>query len=159
MVLKASLEWLGCSRAPWSLLAASLMRRRHFYLTLERWNWNAQIWAEKPSKTRCGAVVCNVLTLDGSKLLPVCICIVNFYDVVGGSMLRCTGSGIGSVSLFVSNMLTLDGSKLFPVCICCLKLYDVQDGFLFGCWISGIAYGLATGWHWIGQTAFQYAFA
>ena len=76
------------------------------------------MWAEKPSKRRCGAVVSNVLTLDGSKLLPVCICFVNFYDMVDGSMLRCTGSGIGCVSLFVSNMLTLDGSELFPVCIC-----------------------------------------
>ena len=40
------------------------------------------MWAEKPSKRRCGAVVSNVLTLDGSKLLPVCICFVNVYDVV-----------------------------------------------------------------------------
>ena len=49
-------------------------------------------------------------TLDGSKLLSVCICFVNFYDVVDGSMLRCTGSGIGSASLFVRNVLTSDGS-------------------------------------------------
>ena len=42
--------------------------------------------------------------------------LVNVYDVVDGSMLRCTGSGIGSVSLFVSSMLTLDGSKLLSVC-------------------------------------------
>ena len=28
------------------------------------------MWAEKPSKRRCGAVVSNVLTLDGSRLLP-----------------------------------------------------------------------------------------
>ena len=95
------------------------------------------MWAEKPSKRPCGAVVSNVLTLDGSKLLPVCICFVNFYDMVDGSMLRCTGSGIGSVSLFVSNMLTLDGSKLFPVCICFFNFYDV--GMIF----CGVAQAVA----------------
>ena len=54
----------------------------------------------------------------------------NFYDVGDGFLLRCTGSGIGSVSLFVSSMLTLDGSKLFPVCICFFEFYAVVDRFL-----------------------------
>ena len=63
--------------------------------------------------------MCNMLTLDRSKLSPVCICFCNFYDVVDISVLRCTGSGIGSVSLFVSNMLTLDGSKLLPCAFAC----------------------------------------
>ena len=51
--------------------------------------------------------MCNMLTLDRSTLSPVCICFCNFYDVVDGFVLRCAGSGIGSVSLFVSSMLTL----------------------------------------------------
>ena len=76
------------------------------------------------------AVVSNALTLDGSKLFPVCICFFNFYDVMDGFLLRCTGSGIGSVSLFVSSMLTLDGSKLFPVCICFFEFYAVVDRLL-----------------------------
>ena len=96
------------------------------------------MWAEKPSKRPCGAVVSNVLTLDGSKLLPVCICFVNFYDVVDGSMLRCTGSGIGSVSLFVRNVLTSDGSKLFPVCIYLFNFYHAVDRFWLRCSGSGI---------------------
>ena len=68
------------------------------------------MWAEKSSKRRFGAVVNKVLTLDGSKLFPQCTCFLNFYDVVDGFFLRCTGSGIGSLSLFVSSMLTLGQS-------------------------------------------------
>ena len=47
---------------------------------------------------------------------------MNFYDVGDELLLllRWEGSGIGSVSLFVSNMLTLDGQELFPVRICFL---------------------------------------
>ena len=56
--------------------------------------------------------------------------VFNFSDVVDGLLLRCTGSGIGSVSLFVGSILTLDGSKLFPACICF-------------CWESG-AYSRST---------------
>ena len=48
------------------------------------------MWAEKSSKRRFGAVVSNVLTLDGSKLFPQCTCFFNFYDVVDGFLLRCT---------------------------------------------------------------------
>ena len=82
--------------------------------------------------------MCNMLTLDRSTLSPVCICFCNFYDVVDGFVLRCAGSGIGSVSLFVSNMLTLAGSKLFPACICFFNFYDVVDGLLLRCSGSGI---------------------
>ena len=86
--------------------------------------------AEKPSKRRFEAAVSNVLTLHGSKLFLVCICFFNFYDVVDGLLLRCSGSGIGSVWLIVSNTLTLDGRKLFPVFICFFcHFYDVGDGF------------------------------
>ena len=74
--------------------------------------------------------MCNMLTLDRSKLSPVRICFCNFHDVVDGFLLRCTGSGIGSGSLFVSSMLTLDGSKLFPVCIRFFEFYAVVDRFL-----------------------------
>ena len=99
--------------------------------------------------------VSNMLSLDGSKLLPVCICLsmrmtwwmdcccrfdlecafaflisrtwlmilciylFNFYHAVDGFWLRCSGSGIGSVSLIVSNKLTLDGSKLLPCAFAC----------------------------------------
>ena len=63
-------------------------------------------------------VACNMLTLNGSKLSPVRIGFLNVYDVLDGFMLRCTGSGTGSLSLFVRNMLSLDGSKMFPACIC-----------------------------------------
>ena len=84
--------------------------------------------AEKPSKRRFEAAVSNVLTLHGSKLFLVCICFFNFYDVVDRSMLRCTGTGIRSVSLFVRNMLTSDVSKLFPVCNHLFNFYDVADG-------------------------------
>ena len=100
------------------------------------------MWAEKPSKRRCGAVVSNVLTLDGSKLFPVCICLLNYYDVVDGSMLRCTGSGIGFVSLFVRKVLTSDGSKLFPVCIDLLNFNHAVDGYWLRC--SGRGIGLVS---------------
>ena len=54
----------------------------------------------------------------------------SFYDVMDGFLLRCKGSGIRSVSLFVSSMLTLDGSKLVPVRLDFFELYVVVDGFL-----------------------------
>ena len=84
--------------------------------------------AEKPSKRLFEAAVSNVLTLDGSKLFLVCICFLNFYDVVDGSMFRCTGSSIRSVSLFVRNMWTSDGSELFPASTYLFNFYVVVDG-------------------------------
>ena len=72
-----------------------------------------------------------MLTLAGLKLFPACICFFNFYDVVDGLLLRCSGSGIGSVRLIVSNTLTLDGGKLFPVCICFLT--SMTWGMDFSC--------------------------
>ena len=53
----------------------------------------------------------NMWASDGLELFPACIYLLNFYDVVDGSWLRFSGSGIGSVSLIVSNTLTLEGSK------------------------------------------------
>ena len=53
-------------------------------------------------------------------------------------MLRCIGSGIGSVSLFVRNVLTSDGSKLFPVCIYLFNFYHAVDGCWLRCSGSGI---------------------
>ena len=84
-----------------------------------------------------------MLILEGSKLSPVCICFLNLCVVVDGSVLCCTGSGIGSVFLLVSNMLTLEWSKVFPVCICFLMLLrqwhctctvDCQQNFEIG-WV------------------------
>ena len=96
--------------------------------------------AEKPSKRRFEAAVSNVLTLNGSKLFLVCICFFNFYDVVDGLLLRCSGSGIGSVWLIVSNTLTLDGGKLLPVCICFLT--SITWGMDFCCVALAVALDL-----------------
>ena len=83
-----------------------------------------------------------MLTFVGSKLLPAYVCILNVYDVVDGLLLRCSGSGIGSVGsvwLIGSNTLTLDGRKLFRVRICFfVHVYDAVDGFLLRCTGSGI---------------------
>ena len=70
-----------------------------------------------------------MLTLNGTKLSAVRICFCNVYDVLDGSVLRCTGCGIASVSLFVSNMLSLDGSKMFPACICLFLIS--RGGWIF----------------------------
>ena len=45
--------------------------------------------------------------------------------VIHGRLLRSTGRGIGSVSLFMSNMLTSDGPKFCPVRICFFVFNDV----------------------------------
>ena len=76
--------------------------------------------------------------IGGVKVVSSAHLLFNFYDVVDGLLLRCSGSGIGSVWLIVSNTLTLEGRKLFPVCICFFNFYDVGDGFLLRCGGSGI---------------------
>ena len=99
-------------------------------------------------------------------------------------LLRYTGSGIGSVSLFVSNMLSLDGSKLLLVCICLsmsmawwmdfFGLFDFECAFAFSiatrwlmiccCVAEAVALDLclclsATCGHLMGQSCFQCALA
>ena len=78
---------------------------------------------------------------------PVGICFVNFYDVGDELLLRWEGSGIGSVSLFVSNMLTLDGSKLVFGVHLLVNSYDVVDGvvllFYFDC---AFAFSISMTW-------------
>ena len=61
--------------------------------------------------------------------------------------LRCRGSGIGSVSLFVSNMLTLDGSKLVFGVHLLVNSYDAVNGvvlpFYFEC---AFAFSISMTW-------------
>ena len=77
--------------------------------------------------------------IEWDKVVSSAHLLFNVYDVLDGSVLRCTGCGIASVSLFVSNMLSLDASKMFPACICFFNFYNVGDEFLLLCSDSGIA--------------------
>ena len=65
----------------------------------------------------CVAVCQQHVDIGWVKVVSSVHSLFDFFFVMDGLWMRCTGSGIGSVSLFISNILTLDGSKLFPVCI------------------------------------------
>ena len=75
------------------------------------------------------------------------------YEVVDGCFLRCTSSGIGSVSSLVSNMLTLDGSKMFAVCICFCNSFELVKVIIGDACAQAVSLDLCPFWsatfcHW-----------
>ena len=86
----------------------------------------------------CVAVCQQHVDIGWVKVVSSVHSLFDFFFVMDGLWMRCTGSGIGSVSLFIISILTLDRAKLCPVCICFSKFSEVVDGFVLRCTGSDI---------------------